>query len=137
MSPAQQDPDSEPASRHAYPRTRYRRQPRAMESEAPLSHLRRRCANSAVAASVGYLAVLTTTAVRPTAMSDPVAIGLLIGTGTVAGLCALGAVLAWAVERMPQPSFDQQAETVEWAIRLGEDLADAYRAAPSGGPRGR
>jgi hypothetical protein len=88
-------------------------------------------------AGSGYLVVLTTTTVRPTALSNPATFGLLIGFGTVAGLCALGAVLAWAVERMPQPSFDQQAETVEWAIRLGEDMADAYRAAPSGGSRGR
>jgi len=136
MSPARQEPESEPTTRLAYPRTRYRRQPKATESETPLSHLRRRYANGAIAASIGYLVVMVTT-LRPTALNTAATIGLLIAFGAAAGLCALGAILTWSVDHLPQALLDQQAETVEWAIRLGEDMADAFRTAPSGSPRPR
>jgi hypothetical protein len=133
MSPAQPDPSPEHA---AQPRTRKRprshRWPKAATSETPLARLHTRYASTAIATGTGYLAVLITTVVRPSALNDAVTIRLLLALGSMAALSALGAILTWAVERMPQQDFDQQAEIVEWAIRLGEDLSDAYRAAPSG-----
>lgn len=111
------------------------------EEEDPLGALRRRCKAGAFAASTAYLAVLTTAVVRPTAMHDPVADGLLFGFGTTAALCTLGAVLAWAMPRLPAPPCkqrsEQQAEELKWAIRFGEDLADAFHATSAGASRGR
>jgi len=133
MSPAQPAPEP---TRTKSPQGRARRRSRATESESPLSHLRRRYANGAAAASIGYLVVMATT-LRPTALNTAATIGLLIAFGATAGLCALGAILTWSVDHLPQALLDQQAETVEWAIRLGEDMADAFRTAPSGSPRPR
>lgn len=138
MSPAQ--PSPEPTHTRS-PRGRARRRPQATKSEGPLDELHTRCAGVAVAAGIGYLLVLATTAVRPTAMNVAATVGLLIALGVVAGLSALGAILTWTVARMPKPlpdpSLDRQAETVEWAIRLGEDMADAFRTAPSAPSRSR
>lgn len=142
MSPAQPAPTRQRLSRR---QARTARRQAAAESEAtPLPDLRRRCAGGAVAAGCGYLAILTTTAVCPTAMSDLVTVGLLIGTGTVAGLCALGAVLTWTVERLPQQptglqevGYRQQAEDLMWAMRFGADMADAFRKPSSGASKGR
>lgn len=109
----------------------------------PLAKLRRRCTGGAIGASSAYLAVLTTTVVRPSAMSDPVTIGLLVGFGTPAALCGLGAILAWAVLQVPSApasrkiEFARQAEDLKWAMRFGEDMADAFRSAPSRPSRGR
>lgn len=113
------------------------------EESEPLGKLRRRCTGGAIGASSAYLAVLITTAVRPSAMSDPATIGLLIGFGTVAALCGLGSVLTWAVLQLPQsPAFRevasaQQVEDLKWAIRFGEDMADAFRQASPGRLDGR
>jgi hypothetical protein len=97
MSPARQDPESEPTTRHAYPRTRYRRQPKATESETPLSHLRRRYANSAAATLIGYLAVIATTVVRPSALTLKQVISLEFGLGILAALLTLVTVVLWVL----------------------------------------
>lgn len=107
------------------------------ETTEPLAGLKRRCAGGATVASTAYLATLTTVALGPPTIKDPVAIGLLMGFGTVAGLCALGAMLTWAVGQMPDPVGNAQAQDIKWAIRFGEDLADAFRSAPTGSSRGR
>lgn len=113
------------------------------EEPEPLGKLRRRCIGGAIGASSAYLAVITTTVVRPSAMSDPLTIGLLIGFGTPAALCGLGAVLTWAVLQMPSAlalqeiDFARQSEDLKWAIRFGEDMADAFHGAPTRSSRGR
>ena len=135
MDAAQPEPSRTRTSRR---RERAARKQHTTESEAaPLAHLQRRYAAGAIGTGTAYLAVLTTTVVRPNAIQDPVAIGLLVGFGTVAGLCTLGAILTWMMSRLPALSNKGQAEEVEWAIRLGEELADAYRAAPAGGSASR
>lgn len=125
-------------------RTRPARRARTTESEAaPLADLHRRCAAGAVASSIGYLAVLTTTAVRPTALNTPATVGLLVAFGTPAALCALGAVLTWAVARLPQVAglqeieYDRQAEDLKWAMRFGADMADAFHGTSPGSSGGR
>lgn len=74
-------------------------------------------------------------------MSDPVAIGLLISTGTVAGLCALGAVLTWAEARYAEcarASDRSRVDELDWAIQFGARVADAFpdRGVPNTAPRG-
>lgn len=125
-------------------RTRPARRIRATESEAaPLEDLRRRCAAGAIAASIGYLGVMALTVVRPSALNTPATVGLLVTFGTPAALCALGAVLTWAVARLPQGvglqeiEYDRQAEDLKWAMRLGADMADAFQGASAGPSRGR
>lgn len=81
--------------------------------------------------------VLATTVVRPTAIHEPVAIGLMFGLGTAVALCALGVLVASMMQHMPTPSDDQHAEELKWAMRFGQDLADAFRTAPTRHPGGR
>lgn len=123
----------------------FRKQPQGdsgKETE-PLAKLRRRCIGGAIGASSAYLAVVITTFARPSAMSNSLTIGLLIGFGIPAALCGLGAVLAWAVLQAPSvPAFQeiefaQRAEDLKWAIRFGEDMADTFHGAPPRLSRGR
>lgn len=101
-----------------------------MKSEAaPLADLQRRCATGAIASSIGYLAVLTTTAVRPTALNAPATIGLLVAFGTPAALCALGAILVWAETQYAEraeASARRQADDIDWAIQFGARLAETF-----------
>lgn len=111
------------------------------EESEPLGKLQKRCTGGAIGASSAYLAVLTTTVVRPSAMSDPVTIGLLIGFGTMAGLCAVGAVLARAEARYAEctrASDRSRVDELDWAIQFGGRIADAFpdRGAPNSAPRG-
>jgi len=99
MSPARQDPDSEPATRHAYPRTRYRRQSKATETEteAPLSHLRRRYALAACVAGVGYLAITATDVVFPSALTLKETMDLKFSIGFLGVLFTLVAIVLWVL----------------------------------------
>lgn len=92
-------------------------------------------------ASCGYLAVLTTTAVHPTALSAPATIGLLIGLGTVAAMCTLAAVLACDRVRRAERTKDSscsQVDDIDWAIQFGVEVAEAFpdREAGKAAPRG-
>lgn len=139
----------QPAPHRAQTRTTGRqprpaRRTRTTKSEgAPLADLQRRCAAGAVASSIGYLGILTATAVRPTALNTPATVGLLVAFGTPAALCALGAVLTWAVARLPQVpglqqiEYERQAEDLKWAMSFGADMADACRGLPPGRSDGR
>jgi hypothetical protein len=81
--------------------------------------------------------------VYPSALSTAATIGLLIAFGTPAALCALAAVLLWAVTRLPQApglldaEYERQAEDLKWAMRFGAEIADAFKAGPPGSARGR
>ncbi|NUQ98889.1 MAG: hypothetical protein HOY79_20790 [Streptomyces sp.] len=90
-------------------------------------------------ASSGYLATLITTAVRPSALNDAATIGLLIGFGGIAGLCALGAILIRAEARYAErakASACSRVDDLDWAIQFGARVADAFpdRGASPRGP---
>lgn len=102
--------------------------------------LRRRCAAGAVAAGAAYLAVLTIAAVRPTALRQPVAYGLLTGSESVAALCTLGAVLAASEARRAKraSASARQVDDIDWAIHFGAEVAEAFpdRGLGNAVPRG-
>lgn len=99
--------------------------------ESELAKLRWRCRAGAAAGSSAYLAVLIIASLRPTALHEVVTYGLLVGSGTVAAMCTLGATLMWAVSRVPVPPVGAEAEDIKWAIRFGEELADSFRGTPA------
>ena len=105
---------------------RRRRAAKQTETPEPLARLRRRCTGGAVVAGAAYLAVLTTSTLRPTALRGSVAIGLLFA------FCGLGAIFTRAMSRVRALSDNErQAEELKWAIRFGEELADAFHATSS------
>lgn len=120
-----------------------RRQHHGDDEGEPLEKLRRRCAAGAIGFSCCYMAVMILTVVRPNALSTPAAFGLLILFGTPSALFALGAVLTWAVARLPQMpdlqeiQYERQAEDLKWAMGFGAEMANAFRAAPPGRSDGR
>lgn len=75
--------------------------------DEPLAELRRRCTAGAFAGCGAYLAVITTTVVRPTALTLKQIIGLEFGLGIMAMACSVVSIVAWIL-----------TQNTEYALRI-------------------
>jgi len=92
MSPAQPAPEP---TRTKSPQGRARRRSRTAESESPLSHLRRRFVRAACITGGGYLAVIATDVVFPSALTLKETMGLEFSIGFLGVLLTLVAIGLW------------------------------------------
>lgn len=91
---------------------------------APLVRLRRRCIVGVFIAVPVFVIAFIVNLVRATPSDDATILGVEVATATAGAACTLTAAFASAATLIGN---ERQAESLKWAVGLGEDLADVYQ----------